>query len=203
MRNAERLFLYPVAIVALILGLASMHADPSARAHLDDAEVEIKIATCDIFEVVERLMESDRYAPAREEAMAAAEDRMRPYQQRLEEAQRRAQSTPQEDPLFRDIFREFQRAQQEYQQRGQELMREQEMLTTRQILECYRLVRSSAEAVAEQIGYTMVLQTRQKKDDNEAQDMQSAVRAMLARPVAVAPEAIDITADVLFELRLD
>lgn len=203
MRTAERLFLYPIAIAGLILGLASTTFEPAARATADGAEVELKIATCDLFKIVERLMESDRYAPAREEAMAAAEERIRPHQERLEEAQRRAQSTPQDDPLFRDIVRDFQRAQQEYQARAQELMREQEMFTTRQILECFRLVRSSTEEIAEQMGYTLVLQTRFKQDDDELQDMQSVVRAMLARPVAVSPDAIDITADVLFELRLD
>lgn len=205
MRTAERLVLYPAALIALVLGLASYAPDRAARATEDPkgATIEHKIAVCDIIRVVELLMESERYSPARDDMLRAAEQDIAPLRERLEQAQRQAQNTPQDDPLYRDIVRNFQRAQQEYQQRAQELMREQEALATRQLVECYGMAKGATETVAEQHGYTLVLQSRMKDIDDEAADVQSVVRAMLARPVAVNPEAVDITPDVMFELRLN
>ncbi len=205
MRTAERFFLYAaLAVVAVIAaGGRLLDRDAFAQADASSAKPDQSVAVCDLVSIVEKLMESDRYRPAREELQAAAEAELAPLREAGQALEQRARNTPQDDPAFPDLFREFQRAQQEYQQKLQDGGRRIEELTVAQLKEAYEVARASAEDVASDLGYEYLISSRDATKEIEAVDVAGAVRAMLARPIILAPEDVNITPDVLADLKLD
>ncbi|MGD9691878.1 MAG: OmpH family outer membrane protein [Phycisphaerales bacterium] len=186
--------------VALVVGVVA-GASASGRASIS-AERPM-VAVCDVFGVVETLMDSDRYQPARKEAGEAADKALAPLRERLEALGAKGRSLPETDPSLPDLAREYQRAQAELQQRTAEAAREMETLTSKQLKEAYLTARASADAVAEQLGFAYVVASRLPDKEVDGTDSASVVRAMLARPVLRFPEDADITADVLADLKLD
>ena len=161
------------------------------------------VAVCDVFGVVEKLMDSERYQPARREAGEAAEKALAPLRERVEALGARGRSLPEGDASIPELAREYQRAQAELQQRTGEAAREMESLTAKQLKEAYETARASADAVAEQLGFAYVMASRLPDKEVDGSESASVVRAMLARPVIRFPEDADITPDVLADLKLD
>lgn len=184
-----------VALMGLWVG-----ASASGRARSADRPM---VAVCDVFGVVEKLMDSDRYQPARREAGEAADALLSPLRDRVEALGARGRSLPEGDSSIPEVAREFQRAQAELQQRVTEAAREMESLTAKQLKEAYTTARASTDAVAEQLGFAYVIASRLPDKDVDGTDSASVVRAMLARPMLRSPEDADITPDVLADLKLD
>ena len=205
MRSAERFFIYAALAAIAVVAAGGRLLDRDAFAQADSAasKPDQSVAVCDLVSIVEKLMESDRYRPAREELQAAAEAELAPLRDAGQQIEQRARNTPQDDPSFPEIFREFQRAQQDYQQKVQEGARRIEELTVSQLKEAYEVARASAEDVAADLGYEYLIASRDATKEIEAIDVAGAVRAMLARPIILAPEDVNITPDVLADLKLD
>ncbi len=186
-------------IVSITLGVWA-GASAWGRASSDERPM---VAVCDVFGLVEKLMDSERYQPARKEAGEAADKALAPLRERVEALGAKGRSLPEGDPSIPELAREYQRAQAELQQRVGEAAREMETLTAKQLKEAYLSARASADAVAEQLGYAYVMASRLPDKEVDGTDSASVVRAMLARPVLRLPEAADITPDVLADLKLD
>jgi len=206
MRLTERFFIYGSIGLAIVIAAGGRLAQSDAFAQ-DSADAaktaEHPIAVCDLVSIVEKLMESDRYRPAREEAQLAAEEKMRPFREAGLAAEQKARNTPQDDPTFPDLVREMQRTQAEYQKAFQEMGVELEQLTVKQLAEAYEIARASAEDVAGDLGFNYLLSSRDATEAIESPDVAGAVRSMLARPVIMAPEETDITEDVMADLKLN
>ncbi|MBL0922770.1 MAG: OmpH family outer membrane protein [Phycisphaerales bacterium] len=205
MRPTERFFIYAALALAVVIAAGGRLAQGDALAQDGDAgkNADRPIAVCDLVSVVEKLMESDRYRPAREEAQLAAEEKMRPFREAAMAAEAKARNTPQDDPTFPDLIRDLQRMQAEYQQAFQREGAELEKMTVSQISEAYEIARASAEDIAGDLGYDYLIASRDPTKPIEAPDVAGAVRTMLARPVVKSPKDADITEDVLADLKLN
>ncbi len=204
MRSTERFFIYAALAAAVVIAAGGRFARSDAFAQDSAAaKAENPIAVCDLVTIVEKLMESDRYRPAREEAQLAAEEKLRPLSEAGRAAEQRARATPQDDPSFQDQVRALQMAQAEYQQAFQQTGAELEKLTVSQLAEAYEIARASAEDIAGDLGYSYLIASRDAEKPIEAPDVAGAVRTMLARPVILAPEGTDITEDILADLKLN
>lgn len=205
MRSTERFFIYAALTAAIVIaaGGRMSHSIASAQDDAEAAKSDHPIAVCDLVSIVEKLMESDRYLPAREEARLAAEETLRPLGEAGRAAEQRARATPQDDPSFPDLVRELQRAQAEYQEAFQKTGAELEKFTATQLAEAYEIARVAAEDVAGDLGFTYLLASRDSEKPIEAPDVAGAVRTMLARPVVLSPEGTDITDDILADLKLN
>lgn len=197
MRGGSRLVAAGCLVAALGLWVG---ASALGRARSEDRP---PVAVCDVFGVVERLMDSDRYQPARREAGEAADALLQPLRERVEALGTKGRSLPEGDPTIPEVAREFQRAQAELQQAVTEAAREMEGLTAKQLKEAYSAARASTDAVAESLGFAYVFATRLPDKEVDGTDSSSVVRAMLARPALVFPDTADITPDVLADLKLD
>lgn len=209
MRTTERVTVYAALATSLLMALAMIGGGrtgaltSSATAAEKNADPRRLIAVVDIVGVVERMMDSDKYKPARDEAGAAAESEIKPMRDRLQSLEERLRGLPQGDPAFNDVGREYQQLRAELERKAQGLGRDMDQLTMRQLIECYRLARASADAVAEQMGFAYVIASRPVDKDLEAPDTASAVRQLVARPMLRFPEGTDITPDVKQDLKLN
>ena len=199
MARLERTVLYGVLLicVAIITGASVIADRPAVRA---DEDV---IATCDIYKVTDALLNSDRFQPDIESRQAEIGDQLRPMEEALRGMQEALQGMDQEDPELPARATEFRRAQQEYQQRRAQLEADFEAFVSSKYVEAYGLVRESAEAVAEKLGYSYVIASRVREEAIEAQGVQQVIQAVLARPMVASPEGTDITEDVAFDLKIE
>lgn len=199
----SRRFILPASAALLALAaVAPWRAAPAFAA--DPAEPSRRlIAVVDVVGVVERLMDSDRYKPARDEVGAAAEADVRPLREKVQAIEEKHRGLQPTDPAYADAVREYQQARAALERRAQELSKELDALTTKQLIECYRIVRASADAIAEQMGYQYVVASRPVEKDLDAQDTAAVVRAIIARPVLRFPNEADLTPDVKQDLKIN
>lgn len=188
---------------ALALRTLPSRATAGVEAPTNAGDSSGAIAVCDLVGVVEKLMDSDRFKPARDEATASSEQAIAEFRTRLQAAEEAARAATPDSPNLEDIRREFQAAQMAFQRKGQELAQEMDRLATKQLGEAFEIARASAEAVAQARTFAYVLSSRAADKPLDAPDTASVVRAMLARPVILFPKAADITDDVLQDLKLD
>lgn len=186
------------ALVSRFVASPATAAEPSGK----DSASQL-LAVCDVINVVERLMDSDRYKPARDEAGAASEKAIAEFRDRAQAAEAALRGMDEKAEGYEAARREYQMAGMALQREGQRLAQEMDGLTTKQLMEAYTVVRASADAVAEQLGFAYVIASRPSDKPLDAGDTAAVVRAMLARPIVRAPEGVDITADVKQDLKID
>lgn len=194
-----------ILAIAATAALIARGAGPRATAaeQAGKAAQTQPIAVCDVINVVERLMDSERYKPARDEAGAASEKAIAEFRDRAQAAEAALRGMDEKAEGYEAARREYQLAGMALQREGQRLAQEMDALTTTQLMEAYGVVRASADAVAEQLGFAYVIASRPGDKPLDATDTAAVVRAMLARPVIRAPEGVDITADVKQDLKID
>ncbi len=200
---STRRVILPAAAALLSLAAVALWRAAPARAADQPEQGRRLIAVVDVVGVVERLMDSDRYKPARDEVGAAAEADVKPLRERVQAIEEKHRGLQPTDPAYGDAVREYQQARAALERRAQELSKEMDALTTKQLVECYRIVRASADATAEQMGYQYVVASRPVDKDLDAQDTAAVVRAIIARPVLRFPNEADITPDVKQDLKIN
>lgn len=188
------------AAVAALTGFLATgnQADASMRLASDQ-----NIATCALPEIVNDLMQSDRFKPARQEYTEQLQEELRPLAERLQSMLSELQGMTPEDEGAREKAQRFQQLQQEFQKKQNEMAQKVEKFTAEQIVDCYKLVRSSAAAVAEDLGFDYVISTVGQEEELTTESVDTVLRQMMARPVIKAPEDADITPDVKEDLNLE
>ncbi|MBX3359004.1 MAG: OmpH family outer membrane protein [Phycisphaeraceae bacterium] len=183
----------------LVVGGSTAHASGHGAAVADPASD--KIATCDIYMISDKLMESDRFKPE----LTAAGDKMKgeleTLQTELQTMADKLKGMSPQDADAQQLYHDFQEKQRAAQQKQAEMSRDLEKLFAIKYVEAYKQVRASAEAVGRDLGYTYVIASKQK-DDIQTEAVQVVIQGILARPVIVAPEGTDITEDVVKDLKL-
>jgi Skp family chaperone for outer membrane proteins len=161
-----------------------------------------RIATVDVLALAERMMNAQELAGPREEL----DGRFRPQLEAIEEDVQRIdarltqlQNTP-NDPQVRTLLTQRQTRAEEYQNLIQSHQVQREQLIADQVEAIYARVRAAAERVAGARAYTHVITSRSIGQPMNALTAADALQDMLARPVLVAPEGDDLTAQVAAEL---
>lgn len=174
------------------LGGSEARAD-SAHRLADPA----RFATCDVYAVMQQLVESERYKPKRVAGQEKARSELKEIAGQISALEQQLKSMDPKDEKALAIFREFNAKKEMFSERQKEL---DEFLGD-QFVQAYDEIRKAADAVAEREGYTHVLATR-RRDEKVSNNMEQATQQMLARPVLRAPVGDDITERVLTELKL-
>lgn len=189
-------------IAAALLGgfIAQQFTTQRAHAALADGG---SIATCAVPQIVNELMASDRYAPAREELAEQINEELQPLREEGQALLEELQGMKPEDEGAQSKVQRVQQLRQQVQRLEQQGAQRMEQFTAEQIAECFKLTRSSASAVAEDLGYDYVISTVGEDEELNTQSVDTVLRQMLARPVLFAPEDADITDDVREDLNLE
>jgi len=202
MNRSSRLVLGVVlgAFVLLLAGRASTFAQNDKPAPAKPAGA---IATCDIFAVIDALLQSDRFAPRLEAKREELSQRIEPLEDRLRALQNELQNANPDDPSSQERFAEFQQLIQMYQTMGPKLEAEFSEFRGKLTVEAYELAKGATEGIAETKGFDYVLAGRSPSKPIKSTDLQQLLQAILGRPMLHQPEGTDITDDVFEDLNLE
>lgn len=189
-------------VVFFIVGMGVALGGGAAAMRASEAD-PARVAVCDVYGVVEKLLETDRFKPALDAEKKKAEETMQPLQEELNELGRQLQNANPEDPGVQDAYRQYQRKGQEFQQKAGELQKQLSRFVSRQFLEAYAMAKASADAMAEELGYDYVIASRGIEEEIKSDDPERVVQAVLARPVIKMPKDADITDVVKDDLKLE
>lgn len=209
MRRGERVLVYGGLVIALAAALGGrLPALPAAAASLPRSAsraepVEARIATCDVYQIADKLIESDRYQPRLKEEQERLKAQLKPLEDELRQIQERGNAMDPQAEETRALFIEFQRKQQEFQQKVRESEIAYQNFLGSLYVEAYEAAKTAAQNVAEDLGYNYVLASRKTDLKIETTEINQVVQAVLARPVLKAPEGADITEDVIKDLKLE
>jgi hypothetical protein len=193
---------YAGLALAIALALKPTMVSPAlARPASDDLPAP-KIAVCAVPQIVNDLMDSDRFKPDREEfERGLREELLTPLNEQLAAIQQEASTVDRSD---QEAVRKLQNG--ELQREGArlqgEIARKVEEKIAQQLTESYGLVRDSATAVAEDLGFNYLLASSGPDDELETESVMALSRDLISRPVLMSPEGADITADVREDLKL-
>ncbi|MGQ0628132.1 MAG: hypothetical protein ACT4PL_08545 [Phycisphaerales bacterium] len=207
MRTSER----AVAIMAacgLVLGAGAFLRGLGGTAVAGGGWSATAMATCDVYKAADLLMKSDRFAQVILVEQQATETRlksMEPLEKELLDMQNRlaAFSPDTKDPAAKTLAEQFQKRRDEYLQQRQRITDAFENFTAMKNFEAYSLVVETARTIAGRRGLSHVFATRLVDDGKPPETGLGFTMRLLARPVVVGPEADDITAELLRELKVD
>jgi Skp family chaperone for outer membrane proteins len=202
MRIAERslLVLLTLAVAALTLN-QTLEARP-ARAKLT-LDAESNVAVCAIPSVINDLMESDRYRPERERLEEDLADEREELNEEFEQISERARQMNPEDPAAGEVFTEWRTAMRELSEFDQQASRRQARMRAQQMAAAYELARSSASAIADDLGFDYVMICGDERDELNTSDALLLLGQLSRRPVIKWPDNANITEDVREDLGLD
>jgi hypothetical protein len=193
-------------IAALGVGLAVSLVGWSASTIAQDGRQTVaapRIATVDVLGLVERMLAGDRYRPAQEEFLRQENDRLRPLADELEAMERRGRTLPPGSPELENLGREFDRKQEEFQEARAAAFARIEAYNAGQVREAYRQVMEAIDAMAAELGYTHVIASRTGDPTIRSQNVPGALQEILARPVAKASPADDLTERLIRKFGLE
>lgn len=203
MQKAQRAALFlTLAAAALALG---WHGLGSANASLPtpQAAPAVRIATCDTLDIVEKLVKSDRYAPARAAAFKDVDADLSNREKELQDLYGKIVQAGQNSPDAQALIPTFQAKRTDFQKMSEEVAAKKEEMNTKHVAEAYRLAVETVNSLAQSRGYTHVLSSRAGGPDLKSTNVPGALQEILARPVILGVAADDLTQDVVKELKLD
>lgn len=163
------------------------------------------LAVVDTLTLVQQLLLTDDYAPAREEQAAQIQAQLGAMQEDLQVLQTELQSANPQDPTAQQKYQQFQQRLQAFQQAQQQQGAAFNAFSATQAVEVYGRIRDAVDAVAEREGYTHVIASRLDADidlTNENATLATVTQEILARPLLGGVKVNDITAAVRSELGL-
>lgn len=218
MRRTERVVAYSALAVALIAVVGQSaglrFGAPAVAAPMAPAPDAARLATCDIYSLVERLVESDAYMPARNIEQERIKAKLAPMEEDLkridtENAKLREElsGADSKDPsaqmklkTYNANAAEFEAKIKPYNDQKSQLAEGYSALIVGQFGDAYQKVLAEAKKIAAEKGFTYVI--AQKRGDLAARSPQQLVEEFLARPVSVAPTDSDITEAVRVSMKL-
>lgn len=202
---SHRLAVVSVAAALALAAGAIMAAAPASAARSRESadRSDQRLATVNMFHIVEKMVQSERYRPARETMMKEYQSRLEAAKREIESLYNEIMQAGQESDKGRALIPQFQTRQREAQQLEEELQVRAGEFNTQQLAEAYRLATETVAMLAKQGGYTHVLSTRGVASEPiRGTNVAAAVQEIMARPVVLFPEADDLTERAITELQL-
>lgn len=205
MRRVQSFALGTLSLAALVAAMNLSPLGHSASAASSDEADKVdppKIAVCAIPMLVNELMGSDRFKPDRDKLEEELKGEYQGLQDELTAFSEKNRGMKRDDPAFGEAAQKFRDLQQRIGEKQREIAEKLEAKSAEQLLACYELARSSASAVAESMGYNYVMASVGADEKISGENVELALRQMMARPVVMAPKNADITEDVRADLKL-
>lgn len=205
MHKAERVLAYGGIFASLALGTGFYFGSTqsTARATGELALSNGRIAAVDVFEATKKLLESDRYAPAREAMAKERNASLDGYNKDLTDLRTKIETAGQSSPEAAPMIAEYQAKAQGYQEAKAKAQEEFNGLLSAQFNEAYRLIVETANLVGKKLSFSYVVVTKTGPVVFESKDFNQAGQEVLSRPLIMFGEGDDITPAVLAELKLN
>lgn len=206
MQRIERIVILGGVVAAILIALSASAGGGRALAWTPrgagDADT-VKIATVDMYWVIEKIMAKDEYKKAREDVSATWTRKAQDIEKQLKEMDSTLQVLAQNDPQVQTLLKQAQEKQAEYQKVQSDRQQELERLNSTQLIDTYKMVREVSAKVAEKMGYTHVFCNRSADRAIATTTVGATLQELLARPMIRGGEgADDLTKAVLQEMKL-
>lgn len=202
MRMGERVVVYSLLVAALGLGAGVQFGRTAEAARNQVAPEPARVATVDALALVDLMLQSERYAPAREAKVKELNDQLLPLGREVTDLEGKLIMGKKDDPNRESLVTTWQGKKQQMQQLQQALGAELDKYNSKQAAEAYELILTTVDAMAKSGGYSHVLMTR-KERTFMAENQAGTVQQLLSRPLAVWPAADDLTDAAIRELKLE
>lgn len=202
MRRAERLTLYAAIALCLVMALRAGQPPAAAAApgRADDEPAPARVATCDVYDLMEKLVVGERFEATRRAEEERIRQRLKPLEDEIAALESQLKLDDPDDPAAQARARDYQKRRNDYSLLRGQAQQDFNDFVARQYVEAYDKVRAAAARVAERRRFTHVIASRHADRAITATDPERLVESFLGRPVTVAPEGSDITEDVMKEL---
>lgn len=185
------------------IGGASVSALVGERAVAQPTGTQgVRMATVDVLGVLERMLESELYRPARDEATAAWNDQLQSLGTERDALVQTLQTMDPQDPAAQQAYEQYQALGQRMYALQQEAQTAIDRFSAEQLADAYRKVYDAARAVAAREGFSHVFASRMSAEDIKAESTNVIVQEVLARPMLMSGEGEDLTALVVAELNI-
>ena len=185
---------------AALLTAHRLVAPALAQNHGDDHPL---IAVCATPTLINELMQSDRFAPARAEVAPELRTELQEISEQLQDLQDQLQNADPGDAAAQEKFRRFRELGARAGVLQQRIATAQERKFAEQLVECFELVKTSADAIADDLGFDYVISTGSPDEELSRVASDATLRQITARPMIRFPKSADITDDVRDDLNLD
>lgn len=158
------------------------------------------LASCDVYQLVERMIESPEYLPARSSEQERIRALLLPLETELAGLERELQTANPQDPAAQEKYKAYQTKREEYGAKRQSAEQGYSELVSSQFVKAFVAVTNETKRMSKELGYTHVI--AQKTGDIAAKEPRQLVEEFLSRPLVAGPEGIDITEAVRSALKL-
>jgi len=217
MHTKERLFVYSALLACAILALrpslspsAAVASPPPAQSAAAEpppppsppSPQSARIATCDIYEIVEKIVIGERFEGPRKVEEERLGARLKPLEEELTAMEEALKAADPADAAAQEQALVFQQRGKEYSLLRGKSQQDYTDYVGAQYVRAFDDARAAAAAIAKRLGYTHVIASRTSEKQIKATDPERLIEAFLGRPVTVAPDGTDITDEVKAELKL-
>ncbi len=204
MRRHGSLIAISLSALALLVALTSRPILPVASAAVDaDAASNPRIAVVATIRLMNDLMGSERFKPARDEMRQTLEGEFEPIVEQGKSLEDRLRSIDKDSEEARQIKQQLMGLQGALGKKQQDAGVRMEKFVSEQSREAYKLVRDSAVAIAGDHGFTYLIASQSADDEITAGPVAGLLNDLLGRPILLSPASADITEEVRADLKLE
>lgn len=161
-----------------------------------------RVATVDTWALVQRMLNTEAYQPAREALGAEWTGKLESRQAQLEQLRNEIEQLAPTDAARQPLIQKFQGLFQEFERTGRDAQTAFEKLAADQAIEAFGKIRDEAVKLAKDKGYSHLLAGRMDSEVVSADNVGTVTQEILARPILLAPEADDLTETIRVALNL-
>jgi Skp family chaperone for outer membrane proteins len=176
------------AIAATLLMTPSVFGTRAAQPSSDH-----RVATVDLLTLLEDMLQTEDYKPARDAFREEWEGRVTELQNQLQQIQQEIQMGGQGNPNLMQLQRRYQETGYQFQQLSQQAAYEFDQFNADQAAEAYKILNENAASLAEGMGYTHLIASREEAEITERGNLATVTQEILARPIVIAPQGDDLT----------
>lgn len=186
------------ASLATLLIAPSLVGQPAIATEQAQAVEGDRIATIDVFALLERALDLPDFAQARDTLQIDLQAQGSAMQAQLQKLNDELGVLVPGDPAINQKQTELQTLYQQYQTFQQQAPQRFDQLAAQQGSEAYWMIVHRAREIAAERGYSHMLVSRLKADEFVSANVSQAMQEILARPVIMTPPGDDLT-DVLMD----
>ena len=203
MNRSGSMLAIALASLALVVALTGRVNLPAAHGAVDvDKAGDARIAVVAAIRLMNELMESDRFKPAREEMETSLRTEVNEIIEKGKALEEHLKTLDQDSDEARQVKQQLLGLQGALGKKQQELGIRYEKFVAEQTRDAYKLIRDSAADIAEDKGFNYVLASQFPDDEIVAGPVAGTVNDILGRPVMMAPPEADLTEEVREDLNL-
>ncbi|MBZ0172118.1 MAG: hypothetical protein K8E66_07050 [Phycisphaerales bacterium] len=181
------------AAVILIAVLAAWTHRVWGEAQTDPARPH-RVATVDMLELLEDLLQTGDFKPDRDEFRGDWEERIGVIQNALAQIEGEMRMASPNDPGARQLQQRYQQTGYQFQQMQRQASMEFDRFSAEQAATAYSTLHTEASMLANELGYSHLIASRGAGEITDRSNLATVTQEILARSMIISPAGDDLTA---------